>query len=70
MMMVLNMTMIALAADDDDDGLQALGLTRRLSAKRTFLNNVMHQVERYGDAHAKVMTHNAVFLALSVYSIT
>ena len=34
--------------------MQALGLTRRLSAKRTFLNNVMHQVERYGDAHAKV----------------
>ena len=31
-----------------------LGLTRRLSAKRTFLNNVMQQVERYGDAHAKV----------------
>jgi hypothetical protein len=34
--------------------LQALGLTRRLSAKRSFLNNVMQQVERYGDAHAKV----------------
>ncbi len=34
--------------------LQALGLTRRLSAKRTFLNNLMQQVERYGDAHAKV----------------
>ncbi|KAA6417827.1 MAG: salt overly sensitive 1 [Trebouxia sp. A1-2] len=40
--------------------LQALGLTRRLSAKRTFLNNVMQKVERYGDAHAKMVQHSDV----------
>lgn len=40
--------------------LQALGLTRRLSAKRTFLNNIMQQVERYGDAHAKMVDHSDV----------
>ncbi|KAL0054936.1 hypothetical protein WJX82_004786 [Trebouxia sp. C0006] len=40
--------------------LQALGLTRRLSAKRSFLNNVMQQVERYGDAHAKMVNHSDV----------
>ena len=33
---------------------QVLGLTRRLSAKRTFLSNVMQQVEQHGEAHAKV----------------
>ena len=29
-------------------------MTRRLSVKRTFLNNVMQQVEQHGETHAKV----------------
>ena len=33
---------------------QWLGLTRRVSVKKTFLNNVVKQVERHGSAHAKV----------------
>lgn len=30
-------------------------MTRRLSAKRTFLNNVMQQIEQHGETHAKVI---------------
>ena len=44
---------------------QVLGLTRRLSAKRTFLSNVMHQVEQHGDAHAKVIMLISLFSVLS-----
>ena len=39
---------------------QVLGLTRRMSAKRTFLNNVMQQVEQHGEAHAKVTPYKCI----------
>ncbi|KAL3158150.1 Son of sevenless 1, variant 2 [Trebouxia sp. C0010 RCD-2024] len=50
--------------------LEALGMTRRLSAKRTFLNNVMQQIEQHGETHAKTVKHSNLLGAPNWKDIT